>query len=98
MSAGTVTDGTYVAYLVIMLVGWVSCLGLLPSHLVRRSDGSRAAPRPSEVQDTSSWYDKFRREAIREVKHIVALKDEWRIWCLIPMCELSTLLRPRPDA
>ena len=81
------SDGTYVAYMIIMLVGWVACIGLLPSHLVRRSDGSRAGPLPSELQDTSAWHEKFRREAVKEFHHIVALKDDWRIWFLIPMCE-----------
>lgn len=66
--------------MVIMLVGWVACLFLVPSHHVRRSDGSRAAPLPSQLQDDSHWWDKFRRVAVTEVKHIIQLKDEWRIW------------------
>ncbi|GFZ43475.1 hypothetical protein JCM24511_01195 [Saitozyma sp. JCM 24511] len=85
-AAGTVSDATYVAYMVIMLVGWVACLFLVPSHHVRRSDGSRAAPLPSQLQDDSHWWDKFRRVAVTEVKHIIQLKDEWRIWFLVPMC------------
>ncbi|ORY31999.1 major facilitator superfamily domain-containing protein [Naematelia encephala] len=84
--SGTVSDATYVAYMVIMLVGWVACIGLLPSHLVRRNDGSRAAPPPEEIGDTSRWWTKFQRVAVREVRHIIALKDEWRIWFMLPMC------------
>jgi hypothetical protein len=72
--------------MVIMLIGWVACLGLVQSHRVRRSDGSRAAPRPSEIVDTSSVIDKFKRVAVQEIKHIIALKDEWRIWFLLPIC------------
>lgn len=82
--AGTVSDATYIAYMVIMLVGWVACLGLIPSHLVRRSDGSHAAPHPREVGDQLSWWQKFSRVAVREARHIYALKDEWRIWVGLP--------------
>ena len=71
--------------MVIMLFGWALCLLLLPSHLVRRADGSRAAPRPQDIEH-GKWHEKFTRVAIREIKHIIALKDEWRIWFLIPMC------------
>ena len=78
--------------MVIMLIGWAGCFLLLPPHLVRRSDGSRAAPLPAEVADDSHWWTKFVRVAVRETKHIIALKDEWRIWFLIPMCECRSLL------
>ncbi|KAK4687426.1 hypothetical protein P7C73_g2694, partial [Tremellales sp. Uapishka_1] len=83
---GTVSDATYIAYIVIMLIGWVSCIALVPSHLVRRTDGSRAAPLPSQIVDKVPWWQNFSRVARREVKHIIELKDEWRIWFLIPMC------------
>lgn len=66
--------------MVIMLVGWVACAGLLPSHLVRRSDGSHAAPDPKQVGERLGWAQAFGKVAVREITHIIALKDEWRIW------------------
>lgn len=85
-TAGTVSDATYIAYMVIMLVGWVACLLLLPPHMVRRSDGSHAAPHPADVDDSVKWHQRFWIVGRREVLHIIALKDEWRIWFLMPMC------------
>ena len=84
--AGTVSDSTYIAFMVIMLVGWVLSFFLLPAHLVRRSNGTRAAPIPDGMRETGPWYSHFTRTAGREVRHIIRLKDDWRIFPLIPMC------------
>lgn len=86
LKAGTVNDGTYIAFVVIMVVGWVLTFFLIPSHHVRRSDGSRAAPRKADRAVTGPWYKKFSKNAKDEFWHIVALKDEPRILYLIPMC------------
>jgi hypothetical protein len=68
-----------------MLVGWVACVGLTPSHLVVRSDGSCASAPPTRMGNYR-WGKHFYQEAIEEIKSLVALKDEWRIWFLVPMC------------
>jgi hypothetical protein len=72
--------------MVIMLVGWAGCALLLPSHKVHRSDGSRAAPIP----DKSAFKGDLMRQFVvvfrREIRHLIALKDDWRIFFLIPMC------------
>lgn len=86
IKAGTVNDGTYIAFMVIMLFGWGLCFFLLPSHLVRRSDGSRAAPMKSNRVSTGPWYKNFTATAKSEIIHIIQLKDEPRILFLIPMC------------
>lgn len=52
--AGTVSDGTYIAFLVIMVFGWCLSMFLLPPHLVIRTDGSRAALPPSPHTPTFS--------------------------------------------
>ena len=62
-----------------MLVAWGASCFLLPAHKVRRSDGTRAGPLPDTIK-AGYWYDNFSTAAIKEVKHIIQLKDEWRIW------------------
>ncbi|KLT40781.1 putative MFS transporter [Cutaneotrichosporon oleaginosum] len=84
IKAGTVSDSTYVAFMVLMLFGWGLCFFLVPPHLVRRTDGSRAAP--PKVASEGKWYDNFTQKAKDEIIHIIQLKDEPRILFLIPMC------------
>lgn len=67
-----------------MLVGWALCFFLVPPHLVRRTDGSRAAP--PQAKKEGRWYDNFSKKAKDEIKHIIQLKDEPRILFLLPMC------------
>lgn len=83
VKAGTVNDGTYIAFIVIMMFGWVLTFFLIPSHHVRRSDGSRAAPRKQLKGNVGS---SFIQNAKAEFWHIIALKNEPRILFLIPMC------------
>lgn len=72
--------------MVLMLFGWVLCFFLIPPHLVRRTDGSRAAPAKSETKSTGPWYANFSKKAKSEIIHIIKLKDEPRVLFLIPMC------------
>jgi hypothetical protein len=72
--------------MVIMIVGWALCFFLLPAHHVRRSDGSRVAPKRAPSRQ-GHWWEKFTATAKAEVIHILQLKDEPRVLFLIPMCK-----------
>ncbi|KAG6832737.1 hypothetical protein H0H87_000586 [Tephrocybe sp. NHM501043] len=76
--SGTVSNGTYAAFIVIMSVGWLLSVFVAPPHKVIREDGSRAGPLPSGKH--IGFVGSFKAEVN---KFIEALKD-WRIWLLIP--------------
>ncbi|KAG6873486.1 hypothetical protein C0995_015189 [Termitomyces sp. Mi166 len=76
--SGTVTDGTYAAFMVIMAVGWLLSVFIAPPHKVVREDGSFAGPPPSGKH--IGFVGSFKAEIN---KFVEALKD-WRIWLLIP--------------
>lgn len=70
-SSGTVSDGTYIAFMCIMAVGCSCALGLLKPYNVIREDNSRAA-----VDRKPRVWDEF-KATLRVVK-------DWRVVSLIP--------------
>ncbi|TFK36737.1 major facilitator superfamily domain-containing protein [Crucibulum laeve] len=76
--SGTVTDGTYGAFIAIMLVGWILCLFVSPPHKVVRQDGSFAGPPPSRTKRGIS------SSIRREFRNFSASLANWRILLLIP--------------
>ncbi|KAF8625232.1 hypothetical protein AX17_006898 [Amanita inopinata Kibby_2008] len=75
---GTVTDGTYAAFMVIMAVGWLLSAFVSPPHKVIRADGTRAGPPPSSRH--SSYHESLRRE----MRNFVTAITNWRILFLLP--------------
>lgn len=70
-SSGTVSDGTYIAFMCIMAVGCSCALGLLKPYNVIREDNSRAA-----VDRKPRVWDEF-KATLRVIK-------DWRVISLIP--------------
>ncbi len=76
-SSGTVSDATYIAYTVIMLVGWAASVLAVPAEaLSARYDGARLADAATAV----TWA--HLRRSLVQTARIVA---DWRIACLYPM-------------
>lgn len=86
IKAGTVNDGTYVAFMVIMIIGWVLCFFLLPSEKVIRSNGTHVVPIRHSDEEPMHWWQNFTQTAKREFFHMLKLKDEPRILFLLPLC------------
>ncbi|KAG6877162.1 hypothetical protein C0993_009767 [Termitomyces sp. T159_Od127] len=76
--SGTVTDGTYAAFIIIMAIGWLLSLTIAPPHKVIREDGSLAGPPPrgKHMDLTGSLK--------AELNKFVEASKDWRIWPLIP--------------
>ncbi|EED18695.1 conserved hypothetical protein [Talaromyces stipitatus ATCC 10500] len=75
--SGTVTDSTYIAYIVIMLFGWVLSLFVSPAEaLSRKYNGSRL----SEESKTLKWAN-VKVTIVQTVKIVL----DWKIMCLYPM-------------
>lgn len=75
--SGTVTDSTYVAYIVVMLLGW--CASLLvrsTEYLSSKYVGERISSESKQV----TWANL--RASVRQTAKIVF---DWRIMCLYPM-------------
>lgn len=53
-TAGTVNNGTYIAFMVLMAVGFVLCFGLADSKYIKRTDGSRVI-----VIKNPTWKSEF---------------------------------------
>ncbi|KAK1230677.1 hypothetical protein PQX77_006231 [Marasmius sp. AFHP31] len=79
-SSGTVSDGTYGAFMAIMLIGWFLSVFVLPPHKVLRSDGTHAGPPPIEGAKTSPVVS-----LKREISNLVTSLSNWRIILLVPM-------------
>ncbi|KAK1225455.1 hypothetical protein PQX77_011604 [Marasmius sp. AFHP31] len=79
-SSGTVSDGTYGAFMAIMLIGWFLSVLVLPPHKVLRSDGTHAGPPPIEGAKTSPVVS-----LKREISNLVTSLSNWRIILLVPM-------------
>ena len=71
--AGAVNDGTYIAFMVLMVVGLVLAFSLIDSKYVQRADGSRVV-----VMKNPTWKSEIL--GLFEV-----LKTDWYIVCLFPM-------------
>jgi MFS family permease len=69
--AGSVSTGTYTAFVVIMLVGVVFSLIIAPPSKVVRPNGTKVA-----ISKASHWKD--------ELKGALFVWKEWRMLCLIP--------------
>ncbi|KAG6874334.1 hypothetical protein C0992_007884 [Termitomyces sp. T32_za158] len=76
--SGTVTDGTYAAFIIIMAIGWLLSVTIAPPHKVVREDGSLAGPPPS------GKYMNLTGSLKAELNKFVEASKDWRIWPLIP--------------
>ncbi|KAF9457984.1 major facilitator superfamily domain-containing protein [Collybia nuda] len=76
--SGTVTDGTYGAFMAIMFFGWILCAFASPPHKVLRSDGTYAAPPPSRVSSS------LKTSIKREYRNFFTALTNWKILLLIP--------------
>ncbi|KAF9459956.1 major facilitator superfamily domain-containing protein [Collybia nuda] len=76
--SGTVTDGTYGAFMAIMFLGWILCVFVSPPHKVIRSDGTFAGPPPSGASSSITASIK------REYQNFVTALTNWKILLLIP--------------
>ncbi|EKM79019.1 hypothetical protein AGABI1DRAFT_121334 [Agaricus bisporus var. burnettii JB137-S8] len=76
-TAGTVTDGTYGAFIAIMAFGWLFSVSIAPPHKVVRKDGTMAGSRPEKSAN-------FTAAIHREVNNFVTSLGNWRILLLIP--------------
>ncbi|KAJ5884087.1 UNC93-like protein [Penicillium subrubescens] len=67
-TAGNVNNGTYIAFLVLMAVGFVLCWGLVDSKYIKRNDGSRVI-----VIKNPTWKSEFLGlwETLRSDSYIV---------------------------
>lgn len=75
-TAGTVTDSTYVAYIVVMLFGWVlSLLVVSPDKLNSKYDGAR------EREHAKLTWSSLKSVTI----HAIKILADWRLFCLYPM-------------
>ncbi|KAL4860836.1 hypothetical protein BDV12DRAFT_208765 [Aspergillus spectabilis] len=76
-SVGTVTDSTYIAYIVVMLFGWTLSLFVCDTEsLSRKYHGNRIEQSAKRLNWTN----------IREtVKNTMRIIFDWRIMCLYPM-------------
>ncbi|KAI8138334.1 major facilitator superfamily domain-containing protein [Fennellomyces sp. T-0311] len=70
-SAGKVQTGTYVAFVVIMVLGIFLTLTMLPPSKIVRKDGTRV-----DVAKATHWSD--------ELKGVLNVWKEWRMLALIP--------------
>ena len=71
-SLGSVNTGTYLAFIVIMFIGTASTMLLLPPGKVVRGDGSVV-----KIHKTTS--------PKQELRHMVHVLADWRVWALLPM-------------
>ncbi|PFH50027.1 hypothetical protein AMATHDRAFT_4358 [Amanita thiersii Skay4041] len=76
---GTVTDGTYGAFIAIMAFGWLISIFISPPHKVVRQDGTLAGPPPEMNEDRS-----FHASLHREFNNFLTALTNWRILLLIP--------------
>ncbi|GAB1192963.1 hypothetical protein APSETT444_002164 [Aspergillus pseudonomiae] len=75
--SGTVTDSTYIAYIVVMLFGWaLSVFVCSTESLSRKYHGSRI----SQDSKALNWSN-LQRTAMETVKIVF----DWRVMCLYPM-------------
>lgn len=75
--SGTVTDSTYIAYTVVMLVGWaLSSFVCSTESLSRKYDGSRIAKESKAL----TWTN-IKKTIIQTLKIVF----DWKIMCLYPM-------------
>ncbi|GJN71051.1 MFS transporter [Purpureocillium lilacinum] len=76
-ASGTVTDSTYIAYIVVMLFGWaLSALVCSTESLSAKYTGSRIARESKAI----TWAN-LRESAVQTAKIVF----DWRIMCLYPM-------------
>ncbi|KXN80617.1 UNC93-like protein 2 [Leucoagaricus sp. SymC.cos] len=74
--SGTVTDGTYAAFIAIMVFGWLLSVFIAPPHKVVRQDGTFAGSPPERKGFTAS--------VRREFSNFVTSMANWKIILLIP--------------
>lgn len=82
-SSGTVTDSTYIAFLVIMLFGWVlSVLVCSPKH-IRNAElrHEMAVDDKGLKKEKLVDFDRLKRSFMRVVKYLM----DWRVLCLLPL-------------
>ncbi|ERS97686.1 UNC93-like protein [Sporothrix schenckii 1099-18] len=76
-SSGTVTDSTYIAYMVIMLFGWaLSILAVPAESLSERYNGARVTAAAKTITGAH-----LRRSFVQTLRIVV----DWRVACLYPM-------------
>ena len=75
-SLSAVATGTYVAFLIIILIGIASAFLVLGPHRIVREDGSLVKLRA-------------KTSVSEEVKGIIAVFQDWRMLALVPMCFAS---------
>ncbi|KAF7509629.1 hypothetical protein GJ744_007667 [Endocarpon pusillum] len=71
--AGAVSDGTYIAFMILMALGFFLAFSLVDSKFVRRADGSHVV-----IMKNPTWKSEIL--GLFEV-----LKTDWYIVCLFPM-------------
>jgi len=74
---GTVTDGTYGAFMAIMIFGWLCSNLVSQPHEVIRQDGTPAGPPPAAEKA-------FLPSIRREYQNFVTASKNWKILLLIP--------------
>lgn len=80
---GTVSDGTYIAFLVIMLVGWgLSVLICSPKHIKNQELRNELKLDNQGLKNTTGFsMDRLVRSFMRVIKVLT----NWRVLCLIPL-------------
>lgn len=81
-AGGTVTDSTYIAYIVIMVFGWLlgSLLVCSPSKLNAKYKGERVAKVNKEQNKPFSL-----SKIVSVMKFTLKVATNWKVLCLIPM-------------
>ncbi|KIJ24610.1 hypothetical protein M422DRAFT_39088 [Sphaerobolus stellatus SS14] len=74
--AGTVSDSTYIAFIVVMAFGWLLSVFVAPPNRVTRSDGTVVARTKHRASDLT-WKQQLRA--------FTKAYSNWRIMILIPM-------------
>lgn len=80
---GTVTDGTYIAFMIIMLFGWaLSVLICSPKHIKNKELRNEMAIDNSGLDKDSGFsFDRLKRSFVRLFKVLI----NWRVLCLLPL-------------
>lgn len=81
-TSGTVNDSTYIAYMVIMLVGWIVAALFIcnPSQLSSKFHGERVNKINQQHKEFLS-FSKLKDTAIFTIKTLM----NWRLLCILPM-------------
>ncbi|CDK25101.1 unnamed protein product [Kuraishia capsulata CBS 1993] len=80
-SKGTVSDSTYIAYIVIMLFGWV--VGSLLLVTEKQLNGKYTGARTSTIKEKYAGMSLSR--TLATFKFAFSVLTQWRMLCLIPM-------------